>query len=79
MGTRTGTKNNQGMDTAQLFSCILFLEGRVRLVDGNASAGHVQVFFSNRWGEVCDDLWGIEDANVVCRQLGMTAALRADS
>ena len=51
----------------------------MRLVDGNASAGHVQVFFSNRWGEVCDDLWGIEDANVVCRQLGMRAALRADS
>ena len=48
-------------------------------MDGNASSGHVQVFFSSRWGDVCDDLWGIEDANVVCRQLGMKAALKAIS
>ncbi|KAI6653265.1 Deleted in malignant brain tumors 1 protein-like isoform X2 [Oopsacas minuta] len=52
-------------------------DGRVRLLDGNKTAGHVQIFHAGRWGDVCDDLWGIEDANVVCRQLFQRGALKA--
>lgn len=49
-------------------------DGAVRLIGGStASEGLVQVCLANRWGRVCDDGWGQEDAAVVCRQLGYSA------
>ena len=39
-------------------------------------SGHVEIFYKGQWGSICD-WWSINSANVVCRQLGYTNAIRA--
>lgn len=47
----------------------------IRLVGGpTVNEGRVEIAYENKWGTICDDLWTIEEGNVVCRSLGYTSA-----
>ena len=36
--------------------------------------GRVEVFHNNEWGTVCDDLFGLDETEVICGMLNFTAA-----
>ena len=53
-------------------------DGDMRLADGDTTnQGRVEIFYQGQWGTVCDNLWNLLDASVVCRALGFENATEA--
>ena len=43
----------------------------LRLVDGpDDKSGRVEIYREGKWGTVCDDQFGREEAQVICKSLG---------
>ncbi|EDV26977.1 uncharacterized protein TRIADDRAFT_22638, partial [Trichoplax adhaerens] len=69
--TDTGSCNNYNYAGVTCLSTNITIP--IRLVNGyKPNAGRLEVFYNNQWGSVCHREFGIEDARVVCRQLGYT-------
>lgn len=51
-------------------------DGELRLVNGTVPGeGRLEIQFDDAWGTVCDDGFGIEEANVACQQLGFESGV----
>ncbi|XP_022803800.1 deleted in malignant brain tumors 1 protein-like [Stylophora pistillata] len=50
---------------------------KIRLIGNTSLTGRVEVFAVGQWGTICDKGWDINDAHVICRQLGFPSATQA--
>lgn len=48
-------------------------DGELRLMDGSANEGRLEVYINGAWGTICHDGFSNRDAKVACRQLGFNA------
>ncbi len=50
------------------------MEGDVRLVNGSdLTEGRPEVCIGEEWRTICDQGWSLNDANILCGQLGFAA------
>lgn len=71
--------------TINLFNVLLVIalaqnDADIRLVNhlnNNTFEGRVEIYHGTKWGTICDDYFGMEEADVVCKQLNFTLGAQA--
>ena len=52
---------------------------RGRITSSSYTSGRLEVYYSGRWGTVCNDFWTRTNSDVACRQLGFPGAATSTS
>ncbi|XP_049832899.1 serine protease svh-1-like isoform X1 [Schistocerca gregaria] len=66
-------KNDCGDGSDERNCSSIIVDHKIRLAGGNLSnEGRVEMKVFGKWGVICDDQFGIEEATVICKELGFS-------
>jgi len=55
-------------------NCFHKLKDGIKLADGpDEKSGRIEIIHEGTWGTVCDDMFGKDDADVICKSLGFAS------
>ena len=60
-----------------LFKIIFLVKWFDKFFENQFLTGYLEIFYHNKWGFVCDEEWKLEEANLVCKQLGFARGVRS--